>query len=63
MIEKVIHIVKKDAPQSDFQYWQQQSPDNRLRTLEEIRQEYNHGRYDHQQGFQRVYRIIKQAPR
>jgi len=48
----------KDS-QSDFAYWQTKSYEERLATLEAIRIEYNNWKYDTQQGFQRVYTIIK----
>jgi len=50
-----------DAAQSDFAYWQTQSFEMRLATLEEIRQEYIRWAYDSKPGFQRVYTIAKQA--
>ena len=60
MIEKVVNIIKGNSGKSDFNYWQNQSVEKRLLTLEEIRQEYNGWFYDNKQGFQRVFRIIKQ---
>ena len=60
MIEKTVKITKLHSKENDFQYWQSQPYEKRLQTLEEIREEYNSWRYDNQQGFQRVYRIIKQ---
>lgn len=62
MIEKVVKILKNTSKSNDFQYWKNQPYEKRLRTLEEIRQEYNSWRYDNQQGFQRIFRIIKQKP-
>ena len=44
---------------SDFAYWQTQSYQVRLATLEQIRQEYHRWRYGAQPRFQRVYRIVK----
>jgi serine/threonine protein kinase HipA of HipAB toxin-antitoxin module len=44
---------------SDFAYWQTQSYQERLATLEQIRQEYHAWRYGTQPRLQRVYRIIK----
>ena len=60
MIEKFVQIIKNNSKKNDFQYWQNQPYEKRLQTLEEIREEYNSWRYDNQQGFQRVYKIIKQ---
>jgi hypothetical protein len=59
MIEKVVKILRNTSEKSDFKYWQSQPYQKRLLTLEEIREEYNSWRYDHQQGFQRVFRNIK----
>ncbi len=44
---------------SDFAYWQTQSYQARLATLEQIRQEYHRWRYGAEPRFQRVYRIVK----
>ena len=60
MVEKIVHILKNSSKKSEFKYWQNQPFEKRLLTLEEIRQEYNSWRYDNKQGFQRVFRIIKQ---
>ncbi len=35
--------------------------EDRLKALEEIRQEYNTWKYGPEQGFQRVYQIIKRS--
>ena len=60
-MEKVIHIVKTDEARNDLSYWKTQSPEQRLATLETIRQEYIRWKYGSQPGFQRVYRIVKHA--
>ena len=60
MIQKVFKKVKLDEQKSDFSYWQTQSYQARLATLEEIRQEYHRWKYDTEPRFQRVYRIVKQ---
>jgi hypothetical protein len=44
---------------NDFLFWQTQPYEVRLETLEQIRQEYNIWKYGSEQGFQRVYRIVK----
>lgn len=44
---------------NDFLFWQTQSYESRLSAIEEIRNEYNSWKYGSEQGFQRVYRIIK----
>ena len=44
---------------NDFLFWQKQSYVKRLETIEDIRKEYNSWKYGNEQGFQRVYTIIK----
>ncbi len=44
---------------NDFIFWQSQPYEMRLATIEQIRNEYNTWKYGTEQGFQRVYRIIK----
>ena len=44
---------------NDFLYWQAQPYLVRLAVIEEIRNEYNQWKYGTEQGFQRVYRIVK----
>lgn len=44
---------------SDLEYWLSQPPEARLAALEQIRQEYNTWKYGSEQGFQRVYRVVK----
>ena len=44
---------------NDFLFWQSQSYVERIATIEQIRKEYNLWKYGSEQGFQRVYRIIK----
>lgn len=50
----------KEAP-NDFAYWQRQSYEQRLSTLEEIRHEYHAWKDETQPRLQRVCRIIKRA--
>jgi NAD(P)H-nitrite reductase large subunit len=58
-MEKVINKVSLKQQTSDFQYWQQQTPQKRLKALEQIRQEYHQHKYDAEPRLQRVYTIIK----
>jgi len=44
---------------NDFLFWQTQDYLKRLETIELIRQEYNTWKYGDEQGFQRVYTIVK----
>ena len=57
--KKVIKKINKTDLKSDFSFWKTQSFEQRLKTLEEIRQEYIEWKYDNKQRFQRVYSIIK----
>ncbi len=57
----VITKVKIDENKSDFEFWQSQPFEYRLEILENIREEYNRWKYGSQQGFQRVYSIIKRS--
>jgi hypothetical protein len=58
-ISKVIKKYKIDEQPNDFLYWQSRSYEERLETLENIRKEYNLWRYNAEQGFQRIYRVVK----
>jgi hypothetical protein len=60
-IRKVIKKYKLNEQPNDFLFWQSKSYEERLEALEQIREEYNSWRYDAEQGFQIVYRIIKRA--
>jgi hypothetical protein len=58
----IFKVIKKygiDEQPTDFSFWQTKSYEDRLNALEQIRKEYNSWRYDAEQGFQRVYRIVK----
>ena len=57
--KKVIRIINRNDLKSDFSFWKTQSFEQRLKTLEEIRQEYIEWKYDNKQRFQRVYSILK----
>ena len=64
-LEKVdrnaVRIVDISAKKNDFQFWQNQSYEFRLQTLEAIREEYHRWKYGSQPGFQRVYSVIKRT--
>jgi len=61
-MEKIITKTTIKQQTSDFHYWQQQTPQKRLETLEQIRQEFHQYRYNAQPRLQRVYAIIKLQP-
>lgn len=58
-IAKTYTKTKLSEQKSDFQYWQSQTPEQRLATLEHIRNENHAWKYDPQPRFQRVLSIIK----
>jgi hypothetical protein len=58
-IQPIVKIVRLGSPKSDYLYWQSQSFDDRLSTLEEIRSEYHRWRGNAQPRLQRVYSITK----
>jgi hypothetical protein len=60
-ISKVIKKYKFNEQPNDFLFWQSKSYEERLDALEQIRKEYNSWRYNAEQGFQRIYRIVKRA--
>ena len=60
-IRKVVKKYKFNEQPNDFVFWQSKSYEERLDALEQIRQEYNSWRYNAEQGFQRVYRIVKRT--
>jgi hypothetical protein len=55
----IIKILNLKDQKNDFAFWQNQSYQKRLQTLEEIRQEYIKWKYGSQPGFQRVYKIVE----
>lgn len=52
--------IKLTEEKSDYSYWVNQSVEARLGALESIRDEFNSWKFNDQQRFQRVYRVIKQ---
>ena len=58
-IAKVINKYKIGNQPKDILYWKTKTFEERLNALEQIRQEYNSWRYNAQQGFQRVHRVVK----
>lgn len=58
-IIKVIKKYKINEQPNEFSFWRSRSYEERLDALEEIRNEYNLWRYNAEQGFQRVYTIVK----
>lgn len=58
-----IAVYKKGEEPSDVLFWLSRPPAERLLALETIRAEFNQWKYDSEQGFQRVYRVIKRKRR
>ena len=58
-IIKAVKKINKNNLKSDFSFWKTKSFEQRLKTLEEIRQEYIEWKYGNKQRFQRVYSITK----
>jgi hypothetical protein len=54
-----VRIFKKGAEPDDIFYWLSRPPIERIRALEEIRQQYNNWKYGTGLEFQRVYTIVK----
>ena len=57
----VFRIIDLKSNETDFAYWQTQSVEKRLEALETLRTQYIIWKYDTEQGFQRVYRIIERT--
>jgi hypothetical protein len=58
-IAKTYTKTKLHRQESDFIYWQSQTPEKRLSTLEQIRLEYHSWEYDSQPRLQRVLSVTK----
>jgi len=58
--KSVAKKVKLTEERSDYSYWADQSIEARLDALESLRNEFNNWKFNDQQRFQRVYRVIKQ---
>jgi len=58
-IVKTYKKMKLQEQKTDFEFWQNETSEKRLETLEQIRTEYHAWKYDTQPRFQRVFSIIK----
>ena len=56
----IVNKIKLTEERSDYSYWVNQSIEARLDALESLREDFNNWKFNDQQRFQRVYRIIKQ---
>jgi hypothetical protein len=60
-MKKQIRIVKKGEDESNIDYWLSLSKPERMANLEKLRQEVEKGNDNTEQGFCRVYRIVKRT--
>ena len=62
-MEKTVSIFTSfaEAEQAEIKYWQNLSGNKKLMVLEALRNQYLALNYETIPGFQRIYRIIKQA--
>ena len=61
-MEKVISVIKKSDDRNDFKFWQNKSYQERIDAVETLRLQYIQMKKNVQQGFQRVYTVVKQKP-
>jgi hypothetical protein len=59
VMEKIVKIVRLGHDDSNLIYWLSRSFTQRLEELEKLRTEVNQRMYGNQQGFQRIYRVVK----
>jgi hypothetical protein len=61
-MDRIARVAKKTRlgeKKSDLEFWLSLTPEERIRTLEEIREEYNQWKNNAEPRLQRVYKIIK----
>ena len=58
-IAETYRKVKLGEQKSDFEFWQSQTPEKRLETLEEIRSEFHAWKNDSQPRLQRILSVTK----
>ena len=60
-MEKTIRIVSfKEAEDLDIQYWQNATPEEKLDTLQALREMFYDLKNEDRKGFQRILRIVEQ---
>jgi hypothetical protein len=59
VIEKVVKIVPMRQPSSDYAYWCSRPVQERIDTLEMLRQQYIEFGKDADPGLQRILRVVK----
>lgn len=50
----------EEAERSDIEYWKAKTPEEKLDTLQYLREVYYTIKNESRKGFQRLYRVIKQ---
>ena len=60
MGKAVRKVSLEEAELSDIEYWKSKTPEEKLDTLQYLRELYYTLKNESRKGFQRVYRIIKQ---
>ena len=59
-MKRVVRILDfRNAEKRDTEYWKKASPEEKLDTLQSLRDIYFQLKNENRKGFQRVYRIIK----
>jgi len=60
-MKRVVRISDfRNAEKRDTEHWKKASPEEKLDTLQSLREIYFQLKNENRKGFQRVYRIIKQ---
>ncbi len=60
-MKKQVRIVKKGRDNGNIEYWLSLTKKQRMRELQQMREQVNARVYGVGKGFQRVYRIVKRA--
>lgn len=61
MVKERIKIIKKGADEENSLYYLELGKAGRLEHLEQLRTQYINWQNDSEQGFQRVYRVIRKT--
>ena len=61
MKQSIKKLSIEEAEVSDIQFWKSKSPEEKLDTLQYLREVYYSMKDESRKGFQRVYRIIKRT--
>lgn len=61
MNKKIRKISLEESEKKDLSYWKNKTPEEKLDSLQELRELYYELNNESRKGFQRFYRIIKQV--